>query len=125
MKALGRYSAAGLLVVLGTVAVSWPLLDETGRRSLLTAAGIVGPVQLALFAILAAAMGDTKQFLLSWGAGLLGRAGVVALVALGLGGAQRYDATVLVLSTTGLFLVLLLLEPVFLANPDPFTAEVS
>jgi len=116
MKALGRYAAATTLVILVVVGAMSPLLDETGRASLLVAAAIAVPVQWASFLFLLGAGGDHAQFLLRWGIGILARLGVVGAVGLLLPRLARFDGGVLILGVCGFFFALLLLEPVFIRS---------
>ena len=56
MTVLWRYASVGLLVVLVGVAALWPFLDRIGHRSLLAAASIAWPVQVAAFGIKSCAL---------------------------------------------------------------------
>ena len=118
MKASGRYAAAGMAVVLIAVAVSWPFLAGEGRQSVLAAAGIAWPTQVGFFALLVRARVDPSRFMIWWGAGILGRVGVVAVVGLLMGQLGSLQPSVLLMSLVGFFFVLLLLEPVFLARTE-------
>ena len=116
MKALGRYAAASIIVVLAIVGAAWPFLGDPGRSGLLVAAAIAVPVQLGAFALVSPAVGDPQQFLIRWALGVLARVAVV--VALGVT-RERFDGVdpaALVLSACGFFFALLVLEPVFFLN---------
>lgn len=119
MKALGRYAVATILVVTIAVGAMWPFMDAPSRASLLLAAGVSMPVQWASFALVARALGDSTQFLLRWGIGILARMGVVAAVGLLLPLLGGFDGGVLILTLCGFFFVLLLLEPLFFRTQPP------
>jgi hypothetical protein len=119
MKALGRYAVATSLVVTLAGGGLWPFLDEGGRAGLLLASGIALPIQWVLFLLVVRALGDSTQFLLRWGIGILARMGLVAAVGLVLPRLGGLDGSVLILSLCGLFFVLLLLEPLFFRSQAP------
>jgi hypothetical protein len=113
MKALGRYSIAGLLLVLVATLGMWPFMGPAGHRSLLMAAAVAWPVQVCAFALLSRALGHPMKFLLWWGVGVLARMGIVIAVGLALTRIDGVEPSVLLLSTAGFFFALLLLEPAF------------
>ena len=119
MKALGRYAVATTVVVTLAVGGLWPFLDASGRAGLLLASGIALPVQWGLFLLVVRALGDSTQFLLRWGIGILARMGLVAAAGILLPRLGGLDGSVLILSLCGLFFVLLLLEPLFFRNQAP------
>ena len=113
MKALGRYAAATLLVVIVAFGVMWPFMSGAGRAGLVLAAAITVPVQWASFLLVVRALGEPNQFLLRWGIGILARMLVVGAVGLLLPRLAGVDGSVLLLSVCGFFFVFLLIEPVF------------
>lgn len=119
MKALGGYAVVTTLIVTLAVGGMWAFLDADGRASLLLASGIALPIQWALFLLLVRALGDSTQFLLRWGIGILARMGLVAAVGLLLPRLGDLDGGVLILSLCGFFFVLLLVEPLFFRNQAP------
>jgi hypothetical protein len=119
MKALGRYAVFTTLIVTIAIAAMWPFLGESGRASLVVAAGIAVPVQWATFLLVVRALGDATQFLVRWGIGIFARMGLVAATGLLLPRLGRLDATVLILTLCGFFFVLLLLEPLFFRTQAP------
>ena len=119
MKASGRYAIATTLVVTLAVGGLWPFLDADGRASLLVASGIALPAQWAAFLLVVRALGDSTQFLLRWGIGILSRMGLVAAAGLLLPRLGGLDGNVLILSLCGFFFVLLLLEPMFFRSQAP------
>lgn len=114
MKALGRYAIASLAVLSALAGSGWWFVDPAARASLLTAAAIAWPVQVALFALLARSQGEPARFMLFWGFGILGRLGALAVVGLGLGALGGSRPDVLILALAGFLFALLLLEPFFL-----------
>ena len=118
MKQLGRYAIAALAVVVVALALAWTLLAHEGRLSVVAAAAIAWPTQIGLFALLLRAQSDPARFMMWWGAGILGRVGVVATVGLLMGRLGSIDPAVLLMSLVGIFFALLLLEPVFLARSE-------
>lgn len=116
MKALGHYSIVALLILAVLVGALWPFFDAAGRMSLLVAAVVALPVQLAAFALIVPALGHSTKFLIRWGLGFLGRMGVVAAVGLSLHRFEILDPSVLLLSVCGFLFTLLLLEPMFFRN---------
>ena len=119
MKALVGYAVVTTLVVTLAVGGMWAFLDADGRSSLLLASAIALPVQWVLFLLVVKALGDSTQFLLRWGIGILARMGLVAAVGLLLPRLGGLDGGVLILSLCGFFFVLLLLEPLFFRNQAP------
>jgi hypothetical protein len=113
MKALGHYSLVALLLLAMLVGALWPFFDAAGRSSLLVAACVALPVQLAAFALMVPALGHATKFLVRWGMGLLGRMGVVAALGLSLHRFEGLDPSVLLMAVCGFLFTLLLLEPVF------------
>jgi hypothetical protein len=114
MKALGLYAAAGLIIVLLVTAGAWNFLSPDARESMVMAAAIAWPLQVGLFALLARWQGEPSRFLVVWGAGILGRLGVVAAMGLALNRLGAAQPGVLLMSLVGFLFALLLLEPVFL-----------
>jgi ABC-type branched-subunit amino acid transport system permease subunit len=113
MKALGRYTIAGLLIVAVATLGLWPFFGPTGHRSLLFAAGVALPVQVGAFALLMRAGGHPTKFLLWWAVGVLGRMAVVIAVGLGITRLEGIEPSILLLATAGFFFALLLIEPAF------------
>lgn len=116
MTALWRYALVGLLVVLVVVSALWPFLDGIGRRSLLVAASIAWPVQVAAFGMLLRVREDPSKFMLWWGLGILVRMGIVIAIGLALSKLEGIQPSVLLLGVAGFFFGLLLLEPAFLTR---------
>ena len=114
MRALLGYALAGLLIVAVAVAGLFPFLDEAGRRGILIAAGVAYPVQVVAFGLLLRARGDPSRFFAWWGVGVVVRIGVVVVAGLIALRIESLGAEALLLSLAGFFLVLLLIEPVFL-----------
>jgi hypothetical protein len=119
MKALGRYAIVTTMFVTLAVGALWPFLDAGGHSSLLLASAIALPVQWATFLLVVRALGDSTQFLLRWGIGILSRMGLVAAAGLLLPRLTGLDGSVLILSLCGFFFVLLLLEPLFFRSQAP------
>lgn len=116
MKALGRYAIASIVVVLVLVGAVWPFVEVAGRAGLLLAAAIVLPVQLVAFALVFRSIGDSKQFLLRWGIGVMVRTAVVAGIGLTLDSFEGFEPAVLLMAVCGFFFALLVLESVFFLN---------
>ena len=116
MKALGRYAIASIVVVLVLVGAVWLFVDVAGHASLLLAAAIVLPVQLLAFALVFRSVGDSSQFLLRWGIGVMVRTAVVAGIGLTLDSFEGFEPTVLLMAVCGFFFALLILESVFFLN---------
>ena len=114
MKALGLYSAAGMVVVVTAIALTWNFLSGDGRESLLVAAVIAWPLQVGFFALLVRVQHDPSRFMIWWGVGMLGRMVVLAAAALGLSRTGAFEPGALVMSLAGFLFALLLLEPLFL-----------
>ena len=109
-----RYAAACVALVIVVAGLAAVLLDRRGVIGVLAAAAVALPIQVASFAVLAAARVGTNRFLLAWVGGTLVRLLVVglggwALVALG-----RLAPVPTLLGLAGFFFVMLLLEPAFL-----------
>lgn len=113
MKAVGRYSITGFLLVLVAILGMWPFMGPAGHRSLLVAAAVAWPIQVCAFALLSRSHGHPTRFLFWWAVGVMGRVGVVIAVGLGLTRMEGVEPAVLLLSTAGFFFALLLLEPAF------------
>lgn len=113
MKALGRYSIAGILLVLVATLAMWPFMGPAGHRSLLLAGAVALPVQVGAFALLLKAGGHPTRFLLWWAVGVLGRMAIVIAVGLAITRLDGVEPSVLLLATAGFFFALLLIEPAF------------
>ena len=113
MKVLGRYTLSAILIIAAVVGVLWPLVGSGGHVSLLAAAAVALPVQLAAFAVLVRSRSNPNSFLFWWAAGVLARMGVVVLLGLSLSALEWLNPSVFLLTVCGLFFILLLLEPVF------------
>jgi hypothetical protein len=117
VREVTRYALVAVLVVgVGSIAL-FALLDDASRGGALLAAGIVLPVQVVAFGLLARAHGNATRFLIWWGAGIALRVAVVAVVGVASSGMDPGRRAALVLSLVGFFFALLLLEPLFLKNP--------
>jgi hypothetical protein len=119
MKVLSGYAVVTTLIVTLAVGGMWAFLDADGRSSLLLASAIALPIQWVLFLLVVRALGDSTQFLLRWGIGILSRMGLVAAVGLLMPRLEGLDGSVLILSLCGFFFVLLLLEPLFFRSQAP------
>lgn len=124
MKALGRYTLSAILLIAAIVGLLWPVVGRGGHASLLAAAAVALPVQLAAFAVLVRARSRPNRFLFWWAAGILARMGVVVLLGLSLGRLEGLNPAVFLLTVCGLFFVLLLMEPVFL-TPERETSQLA
>ena len=113
MKALGRYSIAGFLLVLVATLGMWPFMGPAGHRSLLLAAAVALPVQVGAFALLVRAGAHPTRFLLWWAVGVLARMAIVISVGLAITNLEGIEPSVLLLSIAGFFFALLLMEPAF------------
>jgi ABC-type branched-subunit amino acid transport system permease subunit len=113
MKALGRYSMTGFMVVLVATLGLWPFMGPEGQRSLVLAAAVALPVQVGAFALLMRAGGHPTRFLLWWAVGVLLRMAIVIMIGLAVTRIDGVEPSVLLLSTAGFFFALLLLEPAF------------
>lgn len=124
MKALGRYSIAGFLLVLVATLGMWPFMGPEGHRSLLLAAAVALPVQVGAFALLMRAGAHPTKFLLWWAVGVLGRMAIVIGIGLAITRMEGIEPSVLLLSTAGFFFALLLIEPAFFDRAKD-TAQVA
>ncbi len=118
MRALGRYTLTGLLLIAVAVAALFPFLDDEGRKSVLLAAAVAYPVQITVFGLLLRSRGDPSRFFVWWGVGVAVRIGVVIIVGLLALRIESLGAEVLLLSLAGFFFGLLLIEPAFLKGAD-------
>jgi hypothetical protein len=113
-----RYAVAALVVVALVLAAGWPILGDEGRLGLGVAAGVVLPLQLLSFAVLATRRIGSPGLLLVWGSSTLVRFGVIGISAFVLAGMEGVDLAVALVAMAGLFFVLLLLEPWALRERD-------
>lgn len=113
MKAVAGYGVtAGVVVVAGGLLAGWALSDPAAR-AVWWSAGVSYAVQLGAFAALVAARDRGPAFFAAWGAGMLGRLGIVVVVAVWLTRSRAHPPAPTLLSLAGFLFLLVLLEPVF------------
>ena len=81
MRASVRYGAAAVALIALITLLSWPFLDEAGRRGVLVAAIVALPVQILSFALLQGYRSHLKRFLAVWVGGTVLRMVAIGLVA--------------------------------------------
>lgn len=114
MSALARYAVASMVLVgVGAAVISW-FLDVSGRMGVVLAALIAYPVQLLAFGLLDRAGREAGRFFFWWAAGIALRIGVVIAVGLFSLTLESVGPAPLLLSLAGFFLILVLIEPIFL-----------
>ncbi len=114
MSALARYAVTSMVLIgLGAAVISW-FLDASGRKGVLLAALIAYPVQLVAFRLLERAEQEAGRFFFWWGAGIAIRVTVLILVGLASFRLESVGPAALLLSLAGFFLLLVLIEPMFL-----------
>ncbi len=116
MSALVRYAITSMVLVgVGAGVISW-FLDRSGRTGVFLAAGISLSVQLLAFGLLERARRRAEGFFFWWGAGIALRIAVVIAVGLGSTAWDFVGPAPLLLSLAGFFLLLVLIEPIFLGR---------
>lgn len=113
MSPVGRYAAAGLLLVLAAVGGLWPFLDSGGRYGVALAGAIAYPIQILAFWLLMRHREKMNRFLAVWVGGTFARMGVIVVTALVV---VRIDAVApapALIALGAFFFTLLILEPVF------------
>lgn len=116
MSALVRYAITSMVLV-GVAAgvISW-FLDRSGRTGVFLAAAIAFPVQLLAFGLLERARHRAEGFFFWWGAGIALRIAVVIAVGIASAAWDSVGPAPLLLSLAGFFLLLVLIEPIFLGR---------
>lgn len=105
-----RYGTLAVAVVVATVALAWPFLDEAGRRALALAGGIALVVQVVSFTALSTVSPGTSHFLGVWIGSTVMRFSVIAGGAFLIAGMENVDLLVALFGMAGLFLALMFLE---------------
>ena len=104
-----------VLVGVGAGVISW-FLDRPGRTGVFLAAGIAFSVQLLAFGLLERARRRAEGFFFWWGAGIVLRVAVVIAAGLASTAWSSVGPAPLLLPLAGFFLLLVLLEPIFLGR---------
>ena len=114
MRPAVRYALACLALLGAGVALAALTLDDEGRRGVLAAAAVTGPIQIVAFALLAGARPGTNEFLAAWMGGTFVRLVTVGVASWALVTRGGFAKVPTVLGLAGFFFAMLLMEPLFL-----------
>ena len=123
MTAWIAYAASAVaLVVVGSATVGW-LVGPARSAGAWVAGAVAVAVQLVAFAALVRSRRRGRDFLVSWGSGMLLRFGVIAGLAFWVTRMTTLDPEVTLLSLVGFVFLLVLLEPAFLRLADDWAGS--
>lgn len=114
-----KYGLASAGMIGLVVALTALVLGGPGATGVAVAGVIAFPVQMLLFAVMSRVRVGTNAFLAAWVGGMLARLVVVGLVALVVTRSSRLPEVPTLLGLAGFFLMMVLVEPLFLGLRAP------